>query len=58
MIGFYDLPKDYLEQYPAKIEDVSIKDIKKAFQKAVNSSALLTVTVGGSSNNPAQPAPQ
>ena len=58
MIGFYDLPKDYLEQYPAKIEDVSIKDIKKAFQKAVNSSALLTVTVGGSSDNPAQPAPQ
>ncbi len=46
MIGFYDLPLNYLEQYPEKIAKVSAKDIKKAFQKVIKPDALLTVTAG------------
>jgi zinc protease len=46
MIGFYDLPLDYLETYTTNIEQVTAKDIKKAFQRVVNTEALLTVTVG------------
>lgn len=46
MIGFYSLPLDYLEQYPAQVEKVTVEDVKKAFADTIAPDKLLTVTVG------------
>lgn len=45
-IGFYDLPLDYLDQYLARIEAVTVDDIRRAFRKHVRPDRLLAVTVG------------
>lgn len=47
MIGFYEQPLDYLDQFPAKVEAVSVQDIKDAFQRRIKPEWLQTVTVGG-----------
>lgn len=46
MIGFYNLPLDYLEQFPKKIESISKADILKAWNKKIHPDKLLTVMVG------------
>jgi zinc protease len=46
-IGFYDLPLDYLEKFPAQIEAVTVESIKAAFNRKIHLDKLLTVTVGG-----------
>ena len=46
MIGFYELPLDYLDTYIGNIEKVDIAAIKKAFQRVVQPDTLLTVTAG------------
>jgi zinc protease len=48
MIGFYDLPLDYLDTFRDKIRATTIDSIKTAFQKKVNLALLQTVTVGNS----------
>ena len=48
MIGFYQQPLDYLEQFPAKVEKITAADIKDAFQRRVKPEWLQTVSVGGS----------
>lgn len=45
-MGFYDLPKDYIETYLDNITKVSLEDIKTAFSQTINPNALTTVTVG------------
>ncbi|KTD49851.1 zinc protease (peptidase, M16 family) [Legionella rubrilucens] len=45
-IAFYNLPDDYLDTYVARIEAVSVEDIKKAFDEALKPSQMLLVTVG------------
>ncbi len=45
-IGFYNLPLDYLEMYPKKLEKVTINDIKKAFEKNINRETLITIALG------------
>jgi len=47
MIGFYQMPLDYLETFQSKIEAVSAEEIKSAFQRRVRPELLQTVTVGG-----------
>jgi zinc protease len=47
MIGFYGLPLDYLDQFNAKIEAVTLDSIKSAFQRRVNPDKMATVLVGG-----------
>lgn len=47
MIGFYRQPLDYLDQFPSKVEAVSVQDIKDAFQRRIRPEWLQTVTVGG-----------
>lgn len=47
MIGFYELPLDYLEQFPARIEAVTVESIKTAFSHKIHLDKLLTVLVGG-----------
>lgn len=51
MIGFYDLPLNYLDSYIRNIEKVQAKDVKAAFQRIVQPDNLLTVTAGQSSVN-------
>ena len=46
MIGFYGLPLDYLDQFNAKIEAVTVDSIKTAFQRRVNPDKMVTVLVG------------
>jgi zinc protease len=48
MIGFYQQPLDYLDQFPAKVEAVSLENIKDAFQRRVRPELLQTVSAGGS----------
>ncbi len=47
MIGFYDLPLDYLDSFNDKVNAVTVADIKDAFKRRVNADKMLTVLVGG-----------
>ncbi len=47
MIGFYDLPLDYLDNFNDKVNAVTLADIKQAFERRVNADTMLTVLVGG-----------
>lgn len=46
MIGFYQMPLDYLDQFQAKVEAVTAEQIKEAFQRRIRPEWLQTVTVG------------
>ena len=46
LIGFYDLPVDYLETFVANIEKVTAADIKAAFARRVDPDRMVTVVVG------------
>ncbi|CAA9890443.1 Peptidase M16 domain-containing protein [Candidatus Methylobacter favarea] len=46
MIGFYDLPLDYLDNFQKKIEQVTAASITEAFKHRVNLQLLQTITVG------------
>jgi zinc protease len=46
MIGFYELPLDYLDTFTAKINAVTIDDIRKAFRRRVHPGKMVTVIVG------------
>lgn len=46
MIGFYQLPLNYLDTFSEKITAVSTAAIKDAFKRRVNPDLLQTVTVG------------
>lgn len=45
VIGFYGLPLDYLDHYQARIEAVTVDDVKAAFSRHVQPANLVTVTV-------------
>lgn len=45
-IGFYDLPADYLQTYPQRIQRVTAADIQAAFARHIAPHALATVLVG------------
>jgi len=47
VIGFYGLPLDYLDTFNAKIQAVTVKDIKDAYQRRVDLNKMITVLVGG-----------
>ena len=46
MIGFYSLPMDYLDRFNERVEAVTLKQIKDAFQRRVNPDLMVTVQVG------------
>ncbi len=54
MIGFYDMPLDYLDTFRQKIEATTIDSIRQAFKRKVNIALLQTVTVGNSKSADAQ----
>jgi zinc protease len=47
MIGFYQLPLDYLERFNQRVEAVTLEQIKDAFRRRIHPDRLVTVTVGG-----------
>ncbi len=46
-IGFYKLPLTYLDDYVAKVNAVSAKQVRDAFQRKVKPENLVTVVVAG-----------
>ncbi len=47
VIGFYDLPLTYLEDYVKAVEKVTVAQIKEAFQRRIDPAGMVTVVVGG-----------
>ena len=47
LIGFYNLPLDYLDTFNAKIEEVTKEDIIDAYQRRVSMDQMMTIVVGG-----------
>ena len=47
MIGFYDLPLDYLDTFNDKVTAVTQQQIKDAFQRRVSPQTMVTIIVGG-----------
>jgi zinc protease len=54
VIGFYQLPLDYLQTFNQKIEAVTLENIKTVFQRRLQLDKLVTVTVGGNPKNPGE----
>ena len=46
-LAFYGLPLDYLDTYQARVEAVTVDQVKQAFFRHVKPVELMTVTVGG-----------
>ncbi len=47
MIGFYDMPIDWLERLPQLVNEVTSDEVKDAFNRRVKVENLSTVVVGG-----------
>jgi zinc protease len=47
MIGFYQLPLTYLDDYNKKVAAVTTAQIKEAFNRRIDRKKLVTVIVGG-----------
>lgn len=46
-IGFHQLPLNYLDTFPQRVEAITTEQIKEAFKRRVVSKLFQTVTVGG-----------
>ncbi len=46
MMGFYNLPLDYLNTFGAKVDAVSLEDIKDAWNRRIIPGKMVTITVG------------
>lgn len=46
VIGFYSLPLTYLEDYIEAVEQVTVAEIKAAFQRRIKPDGMVTVVVG------------
>ncbi len=47
VIGFYGLPLDYLDTYTKHVEQVTLAQIKDAFQRRIKPERMVTIIVGG-----------
>ncbi len=47
MIGFYNLPKTYLNDFNKNIESVTLAKANAAFKKRINPEKMITIIVGG-----------
>jgi zinc protease len=54
MIGFYDLPLDYLETFNDKVSAVSREQIMDAYRRRVHPANMATIIVGGEPRATAQ----
>jgi zinc protease len=63
VIGFYELPLSYLDDFTGKVEKVTVAEINAAFKRRVNPDVMATVIVGAPEEKvvvdkvPAQNAP-
>ena len=57
VIGFYDLPLDYLETFPDRIRALTADQVRDAFQRRVHPSRLARVAVGAEDVQSLSPAP-
>ncbi len=55
MIGFYNLPLDYLKTFNSKVEAVTAAQIKEAFSRRVQTNTMVTVMVGNQDANSKKP---
>ena len=54
IIGFYDLPLTYLDDFTNKVERVSVAQVREAFARHIDPQAMATVIVGApTADNPA-----
>ncbi len=46
VIGFYDLPLDYLDTFVGKVEAVTAEQVREAFKRRIDPDRMVTVQVG------------
>jgi zinc protease len=46
IIGFYDLPLDYLSSFTDKIKVISAEDIQKSYERLIDMDKLIVLSVG------------
>ncbi|RUM78223.1 MAG: insulinase family protein [Candidatus Thioglobus sp.] len=46
IIGFYNLPLDYLSGFTNKIKDISAEDIQKSYERLIDMDKLIVLSVG------------
>ena len=51
MIGFYEMPLDYLDTFQKNIEKVTAASIKEAFKRRIDPQLMKTITLGGSNKH-------
>ena len=51
LIGYYDLPLTYLDDFKTNIEQVTLEDVKNAFRKHLDLDKFVTVVVGSEQTN-------
>jgi zinc protease len=54
MIGFYDLPLDYLDTFTGKIQALTLQQVRDAFKRRVLPERMATVIVGNSGKESAK----
>jgi zinc protease len=54
VIGFYDLPLDYLDTWTDHVAKVTVQDIKAAFNRKIATDRLVTVVVGAETETATQ----
>jgi len=50
LIGFYRLSASYLEDFPARIDAVTLAEVKDAWRRRINPARMVTVVVGASAS--------
>jgi len=45
MIGFYGLPLNYIDEFPAKVSAVTAQQVREAFERHIRPENLVTVMV-------------
>ncbi|MGE5758091.1 MAG: insulinase family protein, partial [Sideroxydans sp.] len=56
VIGFYDLPLTYLDDFTSRVDKVTARQIHDAFKRRIDPDALATVIVGAPEAVSPQPA--
>ena len=46
MVGYYELPLDYLDTWTKRINAVTVSDVREAFARKLSTDKLTTVIVG------------
>jgi zinc protease len=47
VIGFYDYPLDWLDTYVAKVDAVTVEQVRDAFRRRIDPNGMIAVVVGG-----------